>query len=87
MHVQTIEMGGRATTSFERFFNETEGVEYRYFWKHLQKKHNQLLEGIQRALVGRSTKALLKIEGKLKDERRLIFLQEEMLWLEKSCND
>lgn len=52
------------------------------------KKRNQLrLEGVQIILKRRVTEAMLKLERKLKEERSLILLQEEFLWLQKSRND
>lgn len=45
------------------------------------------LEGMQRSLGRRTTEALLKHEMKLKEERHIVLLQEDLLWLQKSKNN
>lgn len=53
-----------------------------------RKKRNILrLEGVQRALGKYVSERLLYLEEKLKEERSLILLQEELLWKQKSRND
>lgn len=45
------------------------------------------LEGVQGALQRHLIEGLLKLEMKLKEERKEIMLQEDLLWMQKSCND
>lgn len=48
-----------------------------------RKKCNELrLGGVQRALVMRGSGHLLMLERELREERRIILLQEELLWLQ-----
>lgn len=45
------------------------------------------LEGVQKAMEGHLPESLLKLELKLKKERKENLLQKEMLWMQKShCN-
>lgn len=56
--------------------------------KFKRKKRNQLrLEGVHRQLKKRVMETLLRLKGELKEERGIILSQEEMLQLQKSCND
>lgn len=51
-------------------------------------KRNELrLLGVQKALARWSNSRLLRLERELKEERRNILLQEELLWLQKSRQD
>lgn len=53
-----------------------------------RKKRNLLrLEGVQRSLEGRISEPMLKLERKLKIERKEILIQEELLWKQKSRHD
>lgn len=53
-----------------------------------RKKQNLLwLEGVHRSLERHVIEALLKLEMKLREERKELLLQEKMLWLQKSLND
>lgn len=50
-----------------------------------QKKHNALwLEEVNQVLEGSTTKALPKLDSKLKEERKSILIQEEIIWLQKT---
>lgn len=51
-----------------------------------RKKHNELrLGGVQRALANsHSSGYVLRLERELREERSLVLLQEELLWLQKS---
>lgn len=53
-----------------------------------RKKRNELrLRGVQRALARRAHDHLIRLERELNEERKLILLQEELLWRQKSRND
>lgn len=45
------------------------------------------LARVQKALEQHTTEGLLKVEWKLRTERKEILLQEELLWKQKSQND
>lgn len=50
-----------------------------------RKKRNELrLGGVQRAISNSQSHFMVRLERELREERRLILLQEEMLWLQKS---
>lgn len=59
------------------------------FGKIFQRKRRNVLRllGVQRALERRITEGLLKLDSKLRLERREILLQEELLWKQKSRVD
>lgn len=53
-----------------------------------RRRRNELrLGGVLRALARENSNFLLDLERELKKERSLILLQEEMLWIQKSCMD
>lgn len=52
-----------------------------------QKVQPAMTRSVQRALERRLLKGLLKLEAKLRENRSTIPLQEELLWLQKFCNE
>lgn len=54
---------------------------------HRRRRNELRLLGVQRALKRRVTEGLLKLDSKLRLERREILLQEELLWKQKSRYD
>lgn len=77
-----------SSTITEGFHNQTFSMEQDTFGNIFKRKHQNeaRLAGVQKCLIVKVTKGLLNLEGKLKAERQDILLQEELLWLQKSCN-
>lgn len=79
------EWKGSLPQSLKEFQTKLEAWNHDTFGNIFRRKTcNELqLFGVQRALERWSTKGLLKLDMKLREERRVILLQEELIWLQK----
>lgn len=80
---------GRLTDALKRFVMKLKAWNKTTFENIFQrKKRNEMrLTGMKRALDRKLTKSLLRLEERLKKERQLMLLKEELLWKQKLRQD